>query len=156
MTGKIDPLPDTLIETIHEKTLELLWRWGVVFEDPEAPPFLRKHGAVAGEGGRVRFPASLVEEALKNAPPSFSVASRNPERGFGVGAGYPQAYGPGAGMTMVLEPGGKRRPATFDDAEAFLKLAHTSRYCSVSAAGLLYPQGLPPKTAMYTQLCTAL
>jgi trimethylamine--corrinoid protein Co-methyltransferase len=153
----MDLVSNDLIADIHEKTLDLLWRRGIVFEDAEAPELLIKHGAVVEAGGRVRFPPRLVEEALKTAPAAFVVSSRNPEWEFGVGAGYPQAYGPGAGMTMVLEPArGERRPAVFADAEAFLKLAHTSRYCSVSAAGLLYPGGLPPDTALYTQIFNAL
>jgi trimethylamine--corrinoid protein Co-methyltransferase len=157
----LNAVTESLITDIHEKTLDLMNRYGVAFEDKEALLFLEKRGALvtAGEGSRgrrrVKFPLKLVEEALKSAPESFYVESRTGGRGFGVGGDYPQAYGPGAGMTMVLEAG-KRRPATFNDAENFLKLAHTSGYCSVSAAGLLYPSGLPTETALYTQLFNAL
>ncbi|MDR2048237.1 MAG: trimethylamine methyltransferase family protein [Treponema sp.] len=150
---------ESLIANIHEKTLDLLARYGVAFEDAEALEFLEKRGARIGEGSRggrrVKFPPKLVEEALGTAPESFYLSSRSGARDFGVGGDYPQAYGPGAGMTMILEAGG-RRQASFEDAENFLKLAHTSRCCSVSAAGLLYPAGLPAEEALRLQLFNAL
>ncbi|MDR0719116.1 MAG: trimethylamine methyltransferase family protein [Treponema sp.] len=150
-----NPVSLELIEDIHGKTLDLLNRYGIYFEDPIALDFLLTHGAVKGGEGRVCFPSRLVEETLKLAPESFFVTARNPEKSFGVGGDYPQAYGPGAGMTTILESQG-RRPATLADAHAFLKLAHTSPYCSVSAAGLLYPPELPPLKALHIQLFAAL
>jgi len=150
-----EPLSHAVLEDLHEKTLDLLSRWGVSFEDEDALEFFRARGCLVTES-RVKIPQKIVEQALGSVPAAFWVSARSAERDFGVGEGYPQAYGPGAGMSLLLDHDGNVRDATTADMDAFLKLAHTSKYCSVSAAGLLYPADLRADLALHTQLFHAL
>lgn len=61
-------LSESQIKEIHLSTLEILRDTGVRFEDEKAVEILRKNGAWVKDNNLVRFPASMVEEAISSAP----------------------------------------------------------------------------------------
>ena len=63
-------LSDAEVERLHKTTLELFEKVGVYIGHEEAIRLLKRAGARVDEAaGRVRFPAPMVEELLKLAPP---------------------------------------------------------------------------------------
>jgi trimethylamine--corrinoid protein Co-methyltransferase len=68
------------LEAIHNATLELLQRTGVIFKHPEALRLFEDAGAhVDQKNQRVFLPSHLVEEAIKKAPSGFTWHARNQE-----------------------------------------------------------------------------
>jgi trimethylamine--corrinoid protein Co-methyltransferase len=88
-TRRIRPLEvlgEEQVEEIHRATLEVLETTGAVFLDDDALAVLRAGGCRVDEhGGRVRIPAAVVEEALRSAPSSYVVKSRDPTRSVRLG-----------------------------------------------------------------------
>jgi trimethylamine:corrinoid methyltransferase-like protein len=63
-------------EQLHDATLQVLERTGLIMEHPEALDLLRRAGAVV-DGSRVRLPRRLVESALDTARKTVSLYDRN-------------------------------------------------------------------------------
>lgn len=77
---RMDVLPETTLERIHEGTLTVLERVGVEVRSDAVISRLEARGAVADhDAGRVRFPRAVVEEALAQVPSSLLLAARDPE-----------------------------------------------------------------------------
>jgi len=69
------------LEDIHNATLEVLQRTGVVFKHPEALKVFEDAGAYLDhKGQRVFIPSYLVKEAMRKAPTKFTWYARNPKR----------------------------------------------------------------------------
>jgi len=103
-------------ETIHRASLEILRRTGVrVFHD-EALALLRQSDASISDGNLARFPAGLVEWALKQAPSRLALCRRG---GNTVGApleGRHVNFGSGSDCPNYLDPrSGQHRPFTAAD-----------------------------------------
>lgn len=78
---RIDVLSRSDIEQIHTATLEIIETAGVKFPLPEALDILESHGAQVDRATRIaRIPAPVLEDALKSAPPAYTLAARNPDR----------------------------------------------------------------------------
>jgi trimethylamine--corrinoid protein Co-methyltransferase len=101
---------------LHEASLSILERTGVVLHDAEAVERLAGAGARVGDDGRVRVPGSLVEWALGVAPRSITLHDR---------AGTPRLalegdnvyFGPGSDCLHVVDHRtGERRNAVLTDA----------------------------------------
>lgn len=76
----VELLTQDTMETIHEKSLEVLKETGVVFHWEPALKVLREAGCdVDFERQLVKFPRDIVEDALKSCPSSFSVKARDPK-----------------------------------------------------------------------------
>ncbi|MCR4429226.1 MAG: trimethylamine methyltransferase family protein [Caldiserica bacterium] len=71
-------LADSDLERIHQATLRILWKVGVVIKDSEARSILKREGAkVDEENMRVFIPPYIVEEAIRRAPKTFVLWSRD-------------------------------------------------------------------------------
>ena len=72
-------LSEEQINEIHNTALAILWDTGVQVKAPPALELLRKAGAGVDEDTMIcRIPASVVEQALRQAPSSFTIYARNP------------------------------------------------------------------------------
>lgn len=101
------------MEKIHETSLKLLERKGVVFQSEKAREILSQHGARV-DGEIVFMPRELIENSLKTVPDSFRVDAINQERSVQVG---------GKDSEMVIHPAG---------GEVFIKEADNSRIVSTT------------------------
>ncbi len=78
---RVDVLSRADIEQIHTATLEIIETVGVKFPLPEALDILAANGAeIDRETCIARIPAAVVEDALKSAPQTYTLAARDPER----------------------------------------------------------------------------
>ena len=73
--GAFSRLTATQCERLHEATLRVLERTGLLVEEPEALELLRRAGAEVDEA-RVRLGARLVDWALSVAPRSVTLYDR--------------------------------------------------------------------------------
>lgn len=117
-------LSDSEMSQIHEASVRLLERTGSAILSKEALGILAEGGAdVDFQTQRVRFPRSLVEDALASLPSSFHVYYR--EGGETLEVGGDQLYivaGMDANYVYDLATQA-RRPATKEDVADFARLA---------------------------------
>ncbi len=145
MTGAEDTL------RIHSAGLELLAKVGVDVLGDGALSVFAAHGASV-DGRRVFLPVTMVEQALADAPRTFTVRGRRPARDLEFGGAAPVlASASGATFTVAGET---VRPSTFADFEAAVKLGYGSPVVHVHGNG---PSALdlPVERRERIVLCTA-
>ena len=81
-------------ERLHEATLWVLERVGLIIDEPEALELLRAAGADV-EGTLARIPTKLVDAALATAPRGVSLCNRNGHEVIKC-EGYNTYFGPGS------------------------------------------------------------
>ncbi len=118
-------IPNESIQAIHEASLRILERTGLVMPlHPERRQQARDLDLqVDDESQRVRFPPQVVEAILKKAPQQYTLYARNPENNILLDGqhGYLSLDGSG---TQVLDPQtGEVRDSTKTDLEAAIRLA---------------------------------
>lgn len=89
-------------DRIHDASLEILSRTGVVVQSQEALSLLTGSGA-AVDGERVRIPSHLVAKALETAPTSITIHDRQggPAMSLENGRTY---FGTGSDCPSVIDP----------------------------------------------------
>jgi len=92
---------------IHQGVLEVLKEVGVDVHNEKALEILKKGGAFV-DGCRVRFPAAMVEKALKSAPSQVTIYGRDMESKMVLG-GKRFYYGAGPTVINTLDPYTKER-----------------------------------------------
>ncbi len=117
---RLQVLPAEQIDYFHHRALELLETVGVRMLHPEALAMLRKAGAPAGEDGRVRIGAALVQEAIGSAPKQLVIYDRNGnpvmELGGGNTGGRNTYYGTGSDLRYINDwITGETRLTTVED-----------------------------------------
>jgi trimethylamine--corrinoid protein Co-methyltransferase len=103
-------------ETVHLASLEILRRTGVRVRHQGALDLLRQSDALISDENLVRFPAGMVEWALKQAPSSIVLCRRGGDKPVARLEGAEVNFGPGSDCPNYLDPRtGERRPFTTDD-----------------------------------------
>ena len=101
------------IEMIHENSLRIMEKIGIVITYEPAREILVKHGAKV-DGDRVYFPKSLVEEAIKLSPSSFTLYARDPKNNVEITTEKTAYVGP-YGSPFVTDLDRGRRDGTLED-----------------------------------------
>ena len=102
------------IEQIHQATLDILERTGVVVRQAAALELLKQAGANI-DGERVRLKTRLVERGLETAPRSIPIYGRTGERVMCL-EGWNTYFGTGSDCPSAIDPGTKQhRPSTKRD-----------------------------------------
>jgi trimethylamine--corrinoid protein Co-methyltransferase len=119
---KLSVLNDDQVEQLQLATLEVLERTGVQLTHPRALELLDGAGARV-DGNRVRLPAWLVEEAIRQAPSRVVLGQRNGDRTVLL-EGDKSWFGPTVDCVDYLDPfTAERRPFTRDDCRLTATLA---------------------------------
>lgn len=117
-------LTDNQIQALHNASLRILERTGVIIPHPELLSRFRDSGAdVDFDSQRVRIPVDLTVRLVEQAGKQFTLYGRDLSRKaeFGVGK---RNYNAIAGEALWLdEPGGERRYSTLDD------VSTAARFC---------------------------
>jgi trimethylamine--corrinoid protein Co-methyltransferase len=109
------------IDEMHFGTLEVLRRTGVRVLVAEAREMLKQAGCWV-DGEMVRFPAHLVEWAIRAAPPRVVLCDRRGQPAMSL-EGYKTYFGTGSDCPNVIDPyTGQRRQGRLDDARDFARL----------------------------------
>lgn len=109
-------LSDDEIAQVHERSLSLLATTGVRVDSERGRKFLKRAGAdIDAHTAIVRFPRSLVENALESAPRNFTLGARRPGWQFPVNTNECTLLADGAAVYVMEGDTGERREATFED-----------------------------------------
>lgn len=111
------------LKDIHNATLEVLQRTGLVFKHPDALRVFEDAGAhVDHKSQRVFIPSYLVEEAIRKAPSRFTWHARDPRKSVRFEDDRIH-FGPVCTPTFVYELGtSQRKNATLKDFENVVRI----------------------------------
>lgn len=138
-------LSENEMHKVHEASLYLLKKKGIIFESPQAVQILKSKGA-AVDGEKVFLSETLVEDCLKTVPPSFRVEAINPERSVVVGGGGLVIHPAGGEVFLKTADGRRYSNTTMED---FANLQKVYQACdNINMAGYqpLSPMDVPLKT----------
>jgi len=121
----LEILSQDQLMAIHEASLHLLENIGIEFMGPAARDKFRKAGATVDDAtGLVKIPRELVASALKTAPSTFCLTSRNPARTVHAGENF-VSFGLVAGPPNVHDCVNGRRSGNLPDYIRLIQLAHS-------------------------------
>ncbi|UQZ87796.1 trimethylamine methyltransferase [Deltaproteobacteria bacterium Smac51] len=126
---------------IHQTTMRILEKKGMVFHLPAAVELAQKHG-LRTDGQTVYFTEKQLMELIGQAPSSFSFRGTNPDRGVVVGRDGTHHI-PGGGPQFFLEEGGLLRDAEMKDYVRLSRLFHAADEIAVMAGMVVQPSNVP-------------
>ena len=85
--SKFTLLTEAQVEQIHEASLSILSRTGVVFNEEEAVGYFRQAGAGVADN-RVYLERDFVERCLATAPAQYTLHARNPANSVTIGGNH--------------------------------------------------------------------
>lgn len=148
MNGSIKVLSDDEVYQIHLTALRILRDVGLRLREPQAIALLRGAGCQF-TGDRVRFPSHLVEEAVMQAPSTFTIFGRDTEC-RAVMEGTRVSIEPMIGRLNILDSDtGERRHTTLSDVGNLIRLCDSLETYSVLHSGAIMPhiEGVADETA---------
>lgn len=138
MNGSLKVLTNDEIYQIHLTALRILRDVGLKIREPQAVSILREAGC-GFSGDRIRFPSHLVEEAVMQAPSTFTIFGRNPEF-KAIMEGKRVYIEPMIGRLNILDADtGERRHTTLADVGNLIRLADALDSYSVLHSGAIMP-----------------
>jgi trimethylamine--corrinoid protein Co-methyltransferase len=141
---RLDVLSEEQAERVHDTALTLLEEIGVRFSYEPALQRFRQAGLTI-EDDLVHLDRAFVAERLAEAPSTFTVHARNPERSIEVG-GEHLALAPTGGAPFVLDPERGRRSPTAEDHVTFVRFTHAVPVFDLNESGIVEPDDLPVPT----------
>jgi trimethylamine--corrinoid protein Co-methyltransferase len=140
---------------LHEASLSILERTGVVLHDAEAVERLHGAGARVGDDGRVHVPASLVDWALSVAPRTVTLHDRSGTPRLAL-EGDNAFFGPGSDcLNIVDHRTGERRPAVLQDTRDGLTMVDALPNMDF-AMSMFLPSDVAPEMADREQMAVML
>ena len=108
-------LTDEQLDKLHQASLEILSRTGVLFYDEEALTLFKKAGATISDGNLVKIPSKMIDWAVSTAPQNIPIYDQTGRQTMLLG-GYRSFFGVGSDCMHVYDlDTGKRRLAVLDD-----------------------------------------
>ena len=133
------------VERIHEASLDVLERTGIMVESDELVSTLGKSGCTFDSKTRVvRFPRDLVTGHIKKAPSHFIAYGRDPKRDLRIEKRRVYARTGNGRINVADLATGERRQSTRSDVEACAVLIDALENLHF-ATGVLYPSDVPPR-----------
>jgi trimethylamine--corrinoid protein Co-methyltransferase len=140
---------------LHEASLSILERTGVVLHDAEAVERLHGAGARVGDDGRVHVPASLVDWALSVVPRTVTLHDRSGTPRLAL-EGDNAFFGPGSDcLNIVDHRTGERRPAVLQDTRDGLTMVDALPNMDF-AMSMFLPSDVAPEMADREQMAVML
>lgn len=122
------------IESIDSATMQVLEGIGVNVREPRALRLLVGAGARReGTTERIRIPESLIREAVRSAPKSWTWHAREAAKSFRVGEGGRTRLGPGSACTKIIDyPSGVAREPTPSDGDRLVRLLDALEFADLA------------------------
>jgi trimethylamine--corrinoid protein Co-methyltransferase len=141
-TPRIDRLGEDGAAAIHEAAMYIIEEHGIQVSHPDALAYFEDAGATVEGDDLVKADRSLVEDAVADAPSSFTLHARNSANDLEIGGDDVfRAPGFGAPNVRTFEDG--RRGSTLDDYETFMKLAQTEGPINAAGYNAVEPNDVP-------------
>ena len=110
-------------QIIHNESIRILEKVGVLFHSNKALDILAKNGAkIDTESNIAKIPSEMVDEALKTAPKSFTCGARVPDKDFALPSTYSGYVLDNGGIFTRDFNTGERRNASSQDHYEFLRV----------------------------------
>ena len=136
-------LSDKQIEELHLASLQILERTGVAFECKEAIEILDSAGADVSNPNRVKIPSYIVEQALRAAPKTITLYTREGEPAMILNGQTGSHFGAQPGGPETLDPyTKKRRKCYVEDIADMARIIDALPNIEWAYGGTGYP-GLP-------------
>lgn len=136
-------LNDAQMDRLHQTSMRILSDLGLRVLSGKAMTLFEQAGAIVDRAERiVRIDESIVRQALKTAPPTFTLTPRNPERAVHFG-GNSLVFGLVAGPPNVHDRINGRRSGNLHDYENFVRLAHYFNAIHMLGNQVVAPMELP-------------
>ncbi len=120
---RLDILSPEEVRRIHTATLDVIETVGVRFPSEKALDLWEAHGArVDRKTMVVRVPGHRIEEALRAAPPVYTLAARNPEQDLPLDGNHVYVGTDGCGVEVIDLGTGKRRRSCLRDVADIARL----------------------------------
>lgn len=121
---KLEVLNQDEIRQIHEATLEVIENTGVRFPSQRALEIWQEQGAtVDRDTCIVKVPGHLIEEALRKAPPNYTLAARDPALDLPLDGNHVYIGTDGCGVEVIDLYTGERRRSTLQDQADIARVA---------------------------------
>ncbi len=149
---RLDILSPEDIRRIHTATLDIIASVGVKFPSRKALDILESHGATVNrETMIVKVPGHIIEDALKQAPPIFTLAARDPSRDLPLDGNHVYVGTDGCGVEVIDLLTNERRRSRLQDVADIARVADyleevAFHWVSVSA------QDCPPESRSLHEL----
>lgn len=131
------------LEQIHQNSIRILSEAGIRVMGDNVMDLFEKAGAsVDRDTMTIRIDESIVNEALKTVPSSFTLESHNPSKRITMG-GNNITFGLVAGPPFVHDRINGRRQGNLTDYENFVKLAHHFNAVHILGNQVTAPLELP-------------
>jgi trimethylamine--corrinoid protein Co-methyltransferase len=136
-------LDEERMEALHRTSIRILSELGLRVVSDKAIALFDKAGAIVDRAERVvRIDESIVREALRTTPSSFTLTPRNPDRAVHFG-GASLVFGLVAGPPNVHDRINGRRPGNLRDYENFVRLAQHFNVIHMLGNQVVAPMELP-------------
>ena len=121
---KLDILSDQDVRRIHAATLDVIESVGVRFPSRKALDILQAHGAQVDRDTQiVKIPGHLVEAALKQAPPVYTLAARDPALDVPLDGRHSYLATDGCGVQVLDAFTGERHRSSLQDVADIARMA---------------------------------
>lgn len=143
---KLRVLGDEDIRLIHQATLEIIESVGVRFPSDKALTIWEEHSARIDRNSMiVRVPGRVIEEALQQAPPAYTLAARDAALDLPLDGNHVYVGTDGCGFEVIDLETGQRRRSRLQDVVDIARVADSLEevafhWVPVSA------QDMPPET----------
>jgi trimethylamine--corrinoid protein Co-methyltransferase len=112
------------VQKIHEASLRVIEMVGVKFPSERALDVWKSHGAWVDAGSMVvKAPGRLIEEAIRKAPPVYTLAARNPAQDLPLDGNHVYAGTDGCGVEVIDIRSGERRRSILQDVADISRVA---------------------------------
>ncbi len=136
-------LNEERMDQLHKTSMRVLSELGIRVMSEKVMDLFAAAGAIVDrESNTIRIDESIVAEALRNVPSSFTLTSRNPEKQVHLG-GNSLVFGLVAGPPNVHDRINGRRPGNLPDYQNFIRLAHHFNAIHIIGNQVVAPIELP-------------
>jgi trimethylamine--corrinoid protein Co-methyltransferase len=151
---RVQMLSEPMIDRIIDEAFEVLETIGLQFEHPGAVELLGEHGQrIDREAERAWLQRGFVEKAIASAPRSFKIWNVTGDACIEIG-GDQVTYDPGSAAIKVLEPDGRVRPSTSQDAVRLARLVQQLPNIRAQSTSLV-PGDVPNEVSDFVRLYLA-
>ena len=142
----LDILSEEQIQRIDEAAMKILSEIGLEFRSRESLEILDQHAArVDFDNALVKFDADVIRKHLANAPASFTLHSRNPQKNVPIGGNH-ITFGAVGGPPNISDLDNGRRPGKYEDQCNLIRLTHSLNTVHLGGNSSVEAMDLPADT----------
>lgn len=121
---KLEILTPSEVKQIHDATLHIIEHVGVRFPSRRALEIWRAHGGTVDFDKKVvRVKPEIIEAALKNPPPTYGLAARDPRQDLALDGNHVFVGTDGCGVEVIDIHTGNRRVSSLNDVRDIARIA---------------------------------